>query len=376
MKILMFTPFFYPEKGGCINRVDMLAKYFKKFGHEPVVVAPIYNEEFDDSKLPYPVLRERLFISKKDFIFFSSIKKVRRIVKQVSPDVIYNTIPPGYLSFIVAFAKKFYKKPMLVDIRDPWVEGVKANKGGKAKVFFARLIENYICKKADVISVTSPVQKQLTCSSYKIPCSKVKILYNGADPSLAKNVEALKRKKEWKGKKLFIYTGAYTEVQQLPEFLKFFLPVLKKNKDFHLIIMGWGEDYSKLEKIAKENKQVDLLPPVPKKELMKWIKMADFGLTVFGNKPSLKYMIPIKTFGYTLLGKPVLAYGLQDSQFKKIVEKYKIGVFVNKKNIESKIKKLIKNYDFYSKNARMITRKKFNREVMAKEMLKIMKDIL
>lgn len=289
MKILMFTPYFHPDTGGCISRVDALAKYFKKLGHEPVVVIP-YVKKFNYSKLGYKVIAEKLFSSKKElFSLINSMNKIREIIKNEKPDVIYTTTPPDYLSFAVAKAIKNEK--MILDVRDPWVEGLKSESANKIKVKIGEWMEGYICKKASAIVAVTPLIKDILKRRYKIPEEKISVLYNGIDLELVKGVKPIKKPKD---KKVFLYMGVFGGAQDLPIFLKKFIPVLRD--DFKVILIGDGKEEETLKKMAYNSDKIEVIPRMSKSEVMKWVKMCDYGLVVLANKPELKYAIPSKIF--------------------------------------------------------------------------------
>jgi glycosyltransferase involved in cell wall biosynthesis len=117
---------------------------------------------------------------------------------------------------------------------------------------------------------------------------------------------------------------------------------------FHLLIIGGGDVFGKLEKIIEENQlseKITLIPKVPFSMLSHFTRKAQLGLSI--DKPTVqnhKYSLPNKLFEYLHAGVPVLASRLVEQE--KIISQYDVGGFIENhqpEHIAQKIKEIFGN---------------------------------
>ena len=115
-----------------------------------------------------------------------------------------------------------------------------------------------------------------------------------------------------------------------------------------LVFIGGGDVIEKLKDIVANKgltEKVFFIPKQPLKELIRFTRMADIGLTLDkDNNLNYKYSLPNKLFDYIQAQLPVLATNLPE--VKKVVEKYDIGLITSSfdsKDISEKMIEIISN---------------------------------
>ncbi len=119
---------------------------------------------------------------------------------------------------------------------------------------------------------------------------------------------------------------------------------------FHLLIIGGGDVFEKLEKIIAQNQlseKITLIPKVPFAVLSHFTRKASLGFCI--DKPSVlnhKYSLSNKFFEYLHAGVPVLVSRLVEQE--KIVNQYDVGGFIDDfhpEHIAQKIKGIFADPD-------------------------------
>ena len=143
-------------------------------------------------------------------------------------------------------------------------------------------------------------------------------------------------------KKLLILQGAGINESRGAEELVFAMLFLDASQ-FHLLIIGGGDVFEKLEKIVEQNQLADkitLIPKVPFAVLSHFTRKASLGFCI--DKPSVlnhKYSLSNKFFEYLHAGVPVLVSRLAEQE--RIINEYDVGGFIedfHPENIAKKIK--------------------------------------
>jgi glycosyltransferase involved in cell wall biosynthesis len=148
-------------------------------------------------------------------------------------------------------------------------------------------------------------------------------------------------------KNLLILQGAGINESRGAEELVYSMTFLE-DSDYHLLVVGGGDVFSKLEEMIDQNHlsgKITLIPKVPFAVLGHFTRKAHLGLSI--DKPNVlnhKYSLPNKLFEYLHAGVPVLASRLTEQE--KIIYQYDVGDFIedhNPEHIALKIKEIFSN---------------------------------
>jgi glycosyltransferase involved in cell wall biosynthesis len=109
------------------------------------------------------------------------------------------------------------------------------------------------------------------------------------------------------------------------------IEAVNQTKNVSLLIVGSGDLIDKLKNRVAElgiQFKVKFISKVPWKELMRYTKSADIGLTLDkNNNDNYNFSLPNKLFDYINSGIPVIASNLPE--VKKLLLRYKCGVLIN-----------------------------------------------
>jgi len=164
------------------------------------------------------------------------------------------------------------------------------------------VVRNLPYKNPSPLHLTKAEQVTLETMERRIPENKNILLYQGAGINPVRGVEEL--------------------VQSM---------IFLDARFFHLIIIGGGDVFEKLEKIIDQHQlteKITLIPKVPFAVLAYFTRKAQLGFSI--DKPSLvnqRFSLPNKLFEYLHAGVPVLASRLIEQE--KIISKYDVGGFID-----------------------------------------------
>jgi|SRR5450432_527937 glycosyltransferase involved in cell wall biosynthesis len=145
-------------------------------------------------------------------------------------------------------------------------------------------------------------------------------------------------------KNLLIFQGAGINESRGAEELVYSMIFLEAS-DYHLLIVGGGDVFPKLEKMIGQNhlsQKITLIPKVPFAVLGHFTRKAQLGISI--DKSSVlnhKYSLPNKLFEYLHAGVPVLASRLVEQE--RIINEYEVGAFIEDyqpEHIAGKIKEI------------------------------------
>jgi glycosyltransferase involved in cell wall biosynthesis len=187
-------------------------------------------------------------IEKQPGLRFDTIKAVRGVLDQLKPDVVH-THQIGAL-FYSGPAARQAKVPVVVH-----TEHGKTIKGMKQKLlgwWAARYAERFYCVSADI---------EATLAGFMVPQNKMEVLANGIDTAqLAEPVDTVSLRRTWNIAPDAVVLGTIgrlAPVKRQDLMLQVFARVCQKVPGAVLILVGDGDERSKLEALAAQLGVID-----------------------------------------------------------------------------------------------------------------------
>lgn len=385
MKIAHVTGYFQPELG---YEEYYLALNQKKLGHDVYVITsdrianlPNLKCSLKEIKSEYStrfrphgfsevngikVYRLKTIFEIKDFLITKGMKK---ILKELNPDVVHVHEPRQFITMIPAFYKEKFGYKLVADQHD--YDIFPTIKSKLMTYLIRRTICRFAFKKADKIIAITPESRDFVKKVYGI---KKEIIDStlGADTSrfrfnLSKR-GVLRKKFGIKNNEVLLITAGHVGRNKKLELL---IEAFSKTENSKLILLGGGdEEYTKeLEELTIKlnvKDRVTFLGRVSQSELPFYYSAADIGVW-----PSRATITIIEAMACKL------AVIIPDINTVKHLVAYGNGLTFESENVESLLEKidlLIKNkklrYDL-SKKAEKISKEKFGYDKIAKRYIDI-----
>lgn len=318
----------------------------------------------------------------KSFISFSW--QCVKVAMKEDYDVLFATSTPLTIGIPGIIAKFFRRKKFIFEVRDLWPELPKAL--GISNPFWIwgmSAVEWMSYHTADGCIGLSPG----ICEGIKRRSQKNKpilMVPNGCDLDIFK--PSLKSKLELDGvaenDKVAIFTGAHGIANGLDAVLNAAKIVLSYGRnDIKFVFIGAGIEKEHLqERVKNENINNCLFyKPIPMVQIASVTASATIGLMVLKNVPAFYYgTSPNKFFDYISSGLPVI--NNYPGWLADMIKDNKCGVVVEPDNAQAFADAIIDMIDNapleeYSKNARDLAEREFDRELLGKKFVDFFEEI-
>ena len=354
---LLIAEDFPPSVGGIQTMLYQIANNYNK---QMIVIAPSCEEaEKFDSRQTFQIIRKETF---PDVSFFNNIvcRIVDRFFAGVGPAIVFarqwfptmfllvikkkvKTVHCGQIKcgLIGYLSKLFFKKPYFV-----YAHGVEILSPIKRKLKYKKRFYSFILKNANLVITNSNNTKKILLQ-YDIPLKKIFTVPLGADlkkfnPNL--NPTELIKRHNLYGKKLILSVGHLVKRKGFDYVLKSLPTVLENVKDAFYVIVGEGEDKSRLKTLVKDlkiEKNVLFAGKVSEEELPYYYAMSDVFVMLSRELRSGD----IEGFGIVFVeanacGKPVI--GGRSGGIEDAVLDGETGLLVNPTDTEEISKGIIK----------------------------------
>ena len=374
-KILIISPYFYPEDFPINNFVKELSKRnyditvltglpnYRNFGfYKKYSIFGPYKEKFYSTKilrLPvFPRLSNSFisifffylsfFISSFFFIFVYAIankNKYRHVMTFCGSPVFV-----GYIGVIFSKIANCKNSQWIQDI---WPEAIISSLNIKNNIFlrFVDYLQIKMWKSADIIITQSELLKQYFTKNY---INLHSICVNNPSREniiINKNTNHLIFKK-----KTISYYGNIGNTQNIELMLE-----LLKNEDFIINICGTGLILDSLKKKYLSYNNIIFHGWLNQNQMTNIAEKTDFFYLSLKNQGRQNYIFPSKFQTYLNYAKPIIFIG--DPTFCHLIETNKLGYTLDINNIKnpSKLIKNIKNFDVEAKiSFSKSTKKYFN----------------
>lgn len=402
MKILFITDNFTPEVNAPATRTfEHVKEWIKDKDVEVTIItcAPnfphgkvyegyknkLYQKEYIDG---IEVIRVWSYITSNsgflkrvlDYVSFGIMAFFVGLFKK--HDLIIATSPQFFTTWAAWGISKIKRKPWIFELRDLWPESIKtvgAMSQGKV-IDTLEKIELALYKSSNkVVAVTDAFKTNLI--SRGIDPSKIEVVTNGSNMELfsprEKNQDLLE-KLGLKDKFIIGYIGTHGMAHSLDFIVNSISKI--QDKDIHFLFIGDGAMKQRVLDIATELdiKNATFLDPIKKDDVPDYLGICDVSLAPLKKEDNFKTVIPSKIFEASAMLKPTLL-GVE-GQAQEIIESLDAGLCFEPENERDFIEKVytLKNdkqrYEELQKGCSELA-KEYDRKILAKKMLDIIKSI-
>jgi len=279
-----------PEK---LPRVQLEHRTLRKAGHDAYILSPKIGSRFRPRLLSAGFRYVGLMV--QEFFEWPDVYHVLNI-----PDILG-------LTPIMKRTKLVY------DVRSPWGDEIEALQGSRLVADFARSVERYLTRHADVVIV---VNRVLERRAREWGAKRIYVVpnYPPEDFRPTSSPEDFKEEQRLSGRKIVLYVGKISAVECTLDLLRAVSNLLEEEMDIVLVMVGDGPQRPSIEQFAEEHalkSQVRITGWVPHGDVPNWISVADVCvLPRREDMPSAKFYSPhsVRKVGeYLALGKPVIA---------------------------------------------------------------------
>jgi glycosyltransferase involved in cell wall biosynthesis len=235
-------------------------------------------------------------------------------------DVIHAANPPDLFFMIGLFYRPFGKK-FIFDQHDLAPEMFQVKFKGRMRALYKllSLFAIWSYRSADLVITSNVSQKQIAMKLGHCPPSKVFVVRNGPDATRLKPVTPEPELKRGR-----CYLLAYEGVMAIQDGVEYTLYALHElvykrgRQDLSLVLMGDGEHASILHALSNKlnlDEYVNFTGWIDKEDILRYLTVADVGLTPDPQNGLNEYSTMIKTMEYMAIGKPIVAFDLPETRY-------------------------------------------------------------
>jgi len=363
LKITILSQYYFPEIGAAANRWTDYSKLLAEMGNDVTVICEKPNyplgrvyEGYENKKSEI-IVQSQLRIIRTWVIINKRNNNIKRILYFVSfmfssllsglklskPDVLIASSPPLFVGITGWVLSKYYKIPLVTDIRDLWPESAivlneLTSPIGKQ---IGYIMQNTVYKNTSLFLTAVPGFKKFLMKNIYAKNKPMLPLLNGIGEDL---IQHCKNEKIIDYKHInIIYAGNIGLAQNL----KIILETARKLDDnFQFKIVGDGVNKEYLVSLAKYYglTNVQFKNSLSTIDLINEYQQAHIGIVCLHDNALFRNAIPSKTFEYMAFGLAVFC--LVKGEIEKIIYESQAGKCCNPENendLVEKIKNITKN---------------------------------
>jgi len=240
-----------------------------------------------------------------------AVASVPRLMIGQRPDIVYASSPHLLAGLAGMILARRWKAPFVLEVRDLWPK-LLADMGqmDQASPVYRLLerVEALLYASADRIVVMAEGTRTYLIDR-GVPKSKLVFIPNAADPE---DFEVDMSREDCRSqfgftRRTAVYTGAHGPANGL-DFLLDAADELR-DEELDIVLVGTGPAKEGLERRVREMdlSNVRFMDPIPKSEIPRLMRAADFGVHVLADVPLFRYGVsPNKVFDYLASGLPMI----------------------------------------------------------------------
>ena len=251
-----------------------------------------------------------------------SVKFLKEYLQDHPVDAIFTDGPPHTNTYIACKLSQALNIPWIADFQDPWTQvdyykdmmiGARANRKHKA-------MEQEVFRTAKKISVASPTWKG---DLESIGAKNVEVLYYGFDEDDFTNRSVVSDSQKF----TICHPGLFG-IDRCPDlFFELLGNYVKTNERVISLNFPGQVDFGVKEKITESGleKSTNYPGTISREKALDMMVSADLLLLPLNKQDNAKGRIPGKLYEYLRAGKPILAFGPEDSDVAKILDETGAG---------------------------------------------------
>ena len=309
------------------QRVHKVSQTLHEAGYDVLLIGARRQTSLNLSPRTYPARRIRMLFQKKIFFYAEfNLRLFFRLLFTRGDIFLGNDLD---VMTAVWFAGFLRRKPVVYDTHEYYLGMPELNGRPLIKKVWQR-IEAFIFPRLRYIYTICDSFSELYYKDYgktlgvvrNVPYRKASELNTPLPPELEARLP--------KDKFFLLFQGAGINPERGVEELVMAMLHLDPTR-FHLVIIGGGDIFARIEQLVADNRLTDritLIPKIPFEQLRSVTRRAHLGLSL--DKPNNInhiYGLPNKIFDYLHSGVPVLVSRLVE--LEKIVDTYDVGDFID-----------------------------------------------
>lgn len=336
-------------------RVHKICQSLHSAGYQVRLIGSKNKRSLDLKQRDYQTDRLRMWFS-RSFLFYAefNIRLLWKLLRQETDIFLGNDLDVMPATMLAARLKK---KPIVYDSHEYFL-GMAGMEQKPLRRNIWKFIESRIFARLKYVYTVSDSIRNLYRKIYhkKLLVVRNLPLKEPPDPNLSTEeinwIHSIDHKIP-ENKKLLLFQGAGINESRGAEELVYSMIFLDA-ADYHLLIIGGGDIFTKLEKMIVQNQlsdKITLIPKVPFAVLGHFTRKAHLGISI--DKAYVlnhKYSLPNKLFEYLHAGVPVLASRLVEQE--RIINEYQVGTFIEDyqpEHIAGKITEIFANPELLSR---------------------------
>lgn len=395
MRILYLHQYFATPSAQAGTRSYEMAKRLIKSGHSVtfITTSAFFSSEYNFSSgwnyitidgIKLHVLN--LNYSNKDPFYIRIIKFVSFSLRSslkaltINADVVLATSTPLSIAIPGLLFSKLKKVPLVFEVRDLWPELPVATGVIKNRVFIkaAKWLERYTYKNSKRLIGLSPGM----CAGISregIDPQKITLATNSCDTDLfdvpnAVGEQYRNQKLSFVGaRKLIVYTGTFGRINNVGYIVGLARESVRLGLNLCFVAVGDGMEKEKVIQEAENAGVLDrnlyIIPPVPKTEIVRLLSTADLALSLFGPVKEMWHNSANKLFDALASQTPIaINYG---GWQKDIIDEHQCGLVLDAENHSSasiELSKFLNNDEKYESavaSCKQLSYESFSRDTMA-----------
>ncbi len=307
-----------------------------------------------------------LLLFSEFFLSYSLMKK-----EQISMLHAHWIMPQGFIAILL---KKLFNVPVIVTVHGSDLFPLKN--------FLFMKIQRFVAKNADYVTVNSKATAEEIVKRIPECSAKLKIIPMGIDTNIFKK-RNIKKPAKYSKNRILLFVGRLSDQKGLQYLIEAMPDVIKRESSARLLIIGEGSYRGILQEKAEQNaiqNHADFLGALPKSKIAEYYNFADIFVM-----PSLSNETGTEALGIALLeamASGCAVIGTNVGGIPYIIKNNHNGILVNQKDPKALASAIIgllgdsKMAMKLGKNASIFARLNYSWSKIAKDFLKIYKDVL